>query len=136
MTDPVQSTATVVIPKLDREHLHFLLVLETGVKTEFFGMLSATKKKLALDLAAAHLIIINEENKVLLATRVKPIIAHVEAEFHKAASAFKAFFDGPASVGIDPADAKIATPSNTLVDVPTAPSVPTVLPGASDGQTK
>lgn len=68
--------------KLNTEHLAFLIHLESGIRTEFFSALSATKKKLVLDLAEAKLVIVNEANQIVIAVHTNFILQRVEQAFH------------------------------------------------------
>jgi len=75
--------------KLNTDHLAYLIHLESGIKTEFFSALSATKKKLVLDLAEAKLVIVNDANQIVLHSNVNELFKHLSNEFHDAAMKLK-----------------------------------------------
>lgn len=63
--------------KLHTDHLAYLIHLESGLNTEFFSALSATNKKLVLDLAEAKLVIVNDANQVVVAAHTNALFKHV-----------------------------------------------------------
>lgn len=75
--------------KLHTDHLALLIHLESGVKTEFFSALSATKKKLVLDLAEAKLVIVNDANQIVVASHVNEILARTSEAFHSLSDDYK-----------------------------------------------
>lgn len=74
--------------KLHTDHLAYLIHLESGLNTEFFSALSATKKKLVLDLAEAKLVLVNDANQVIVASHVSDVMRGVETVFHTTAMMF------------------------------------------------
>lgn len=68
--------------KLHTDHLAYLIHLESGIKTEFFSALSATKKKLVLDLAEAKLVLVNDANQVVVASHVNSVFKHITTAFN------------------------------------------------------
>lgn len=71
--------------KLHTDHLAYLIQLEQGLKIEFFTALSATKKKLVLDLAEAKLVIVNDANQIIVAAHVNNLFHHVTDVFNNMA---------------------------------------------------
>lgn len=80
--------------KLHTDHLAYLIQLEQGLKTEFFTALSATKKKLVLDLAEAKLIWIDDANRINITGHVNELFKHLSDVFHSKAIELKTSIEG------------------------------------------